>query len=92
LPTLERVARHAIRDTTTTFETLQFFEHRQNIQTAIEKEVNKRISELCFASVPLLNILTIDVPDKFEQSVIQVRNTNGQTNLISYMYVVIIDH
>jgi regulator of protease activity HflC (stomatin/prohibitin superfamily) len=71
LPTLEKVARHAIRDVTTTFQTLQFFEQRGQIQDAMAKEVNKRVSEYCFANVPLLNILTIDVPDGFERSVIE---------------------
>lgn len=71
LPTLEKIARHAIRDVTTTFQTLDFFRKRGQIQEAMAKEVNKRVMEFCFAKVPLLNILTIDVPDGFERSVIE---------------------
>jgi len=71
LPTLEKIARHAIRDTTTTFATLEFFESRAAIQEAMFDEVNFRLKANCFARVPLLNILTIDVPDLFEQSVIE---------------------
>ena len=35
------------------------------------EEVNRRVKDLVFATVPLLNILTIDVPDLFERAVIK---------------------
>jgi regulator of protease activity HflC (stomatin/prohibitin superfamily) len=68
-PVVEKVARHAIRDTCVKFDTIQFFEDRGTIQAALKAMVNKRLIGQTYCAVPLFNLMSIDVPSLFEAAV-----------------------
>lgn len=67
---LSKIAATAIRDTTTKYNTIDFFTAREPIQLSIMQEVRKRLAAELFMDVPILNVMSIDVPDAFEAAVI----------------------
>jgi hypothetical protein len=65
------IAAETIRNTATTFETLDFFTNRTGIRDTLSTVLSSKLSGSPGVSLTLLNLLSVDVPTRFENAVIQ---------------------
>lgn len=66
---LEDIMKTAIRMNSVHFDTLQFFTNRVNISNTISAAVKKAVESEIFMEVERFNLMSVDLPDKFEDAV-----------------------
>eukprot|EP00753_Platysulcus_tardus_P017833 PLAT6569.1.p2 GENE.PLAT6569.1~~PLAT6569.1.p2 ORF type:complete len:450 (+),score=234.53 PLAT6569.1:34-1383(+) len=68
--TLENMAQEALKERTTTFSTIEFFTNRTQVNRVLHEHVNATLYKHMNVEVPLFNLLGIDLPDEFEDAVV----------------------
>lgn len=58
------------QDVSTKHDTLSFFENRTGINSEMHEELQKRLNQHVHVNVPRFNLLSIKVPNKFENAII----------------------
>lgn len=70
LEVIENIATNAFRDVSTEYNTIQFFEERDLINDRMHAELRERLLETVFVTVPRFNLLSLDMPDRFETAIV----------------------
>lgn len=82
---IRKIAFETVRDCATDFETIDFFTKRGEIDSFISHRLADRLYLEAHANMTMFNLLAIDVPDRFENAVVQTLITAQDVNTLAVL-------
>lgn len=67
---IEDIATNTFRDVSTRYDTIQFFTQRDAINNVMHAALDARLRETVMVTVPRFNLLSLDMPDRFETAIV----------------------